>query len=126
MPDWSIKIVPNPAATADAPATFVPDLIGSGPGTPLQARIDDDVSWNNTTDQAHWPWPTDAVGTLLPVSSGDPAYLSDPIPPNTPSDAYSFPKATTIYYCCKYHHGERGQIVVSAYAPVPPAPPPQN
>jgi hypothetical protein len=126
MPDWSIKIVPNPAAVADAPAAFVPDLIGAGPGDPLQAQVADIVSWNNTTGEAHWPWPTDANGVLLSVTPGDAAYLSDDIPCHTPSDGYSLPNAGTLYYCCKWHHAERGQIVVAAVATAPPAPPPKN
>lgn len=126
MPDWSIKIVPNLGGPPDAPAAFVPDLIGARPGDPLQAQVADLVSWNNTTGEAHWPWPTDASGVLLPVNEGDPGYLSDEIPPNTPSDAYSLPQAGTIYYCCKYHPAQRGQIVVSAVGTAPPAPPPRN
>ncbi len=59
MPDWSIKIIPNPAATADKPALLMPDLVGAKPGDPLEAQEDDLVSWNNETGQPYQPWPTD-------------------------------------------------------------------
>ena len=61
MPDWSIKIT-NVGGT---PA-FVPDLIGAKPGLALVAQVDDLVTWNNTTDQPHWPWPTDPSFNPLP------------------------------------------------------------
>lgn len=110
MPDWSVKIIPD---ANGAPAAIVPDLRGSNPGDPLQAQVDDLVSWNNTTDQTCQPWPTDANYKPLPddqVSEANGNYLSDPIPagmssrprynvamPNwlTPSDG------NVIYYCLK-------------------------
>jgi len=63
MPDWSIKIV-----STDAGAAFVPGLQGAKPGDPLQAQQDDLVTWNNTTDETHQPWPTDASDNPLPDS----------------------------------------------------------
>ena len=41
---WSIKIVP----TGDT-VRFDPDVFGIDPGQPLQAEVDDMVSWNNQT-----------------------------------------------------------------------------
>jgi hypothetical protein len=55
MPDWSIKIVPAEPPTTDVPAAFVPDLSGAQPGAPLTAQVDDIVTWNNTTNEDHWP-----------------------------------------------------------------------
>jgi hypothetical protein len=121
MPDWSIKIV-----QAGSGAAFVPDLYGAKPGDPLQAQQDDLVTWNNTTDDSHQPWPTDANYNPLPdsqVPRGSATYLSDVIPPqgsSRPSYDVAQPAGTpppstwTVYYCCKLHPGvtsERGTIV---------------
>ena len=121
MPDWSIKIIPD---ANGVPAAIVPDLRGSKPGDPLQAQVDDLVSWNNTTDRPCQPWPTDAEYNPLPdnqVSTTIGNYLSDSIPAGmssrplydvvmptwlTPSDG------NVIYYCLK-NTNVRGTIVVS-------------
>jgi len=125
MPDWSIKIVPNPSAPADAPGTF----------EPLQASLDDTVSWNDTTGQKHHPWPTDSNYKPLAVTEDSPLYLSDEMPPFERSDAYDLimPASVdpttgigTLYYYCKLHHGEHGTITVKPIPAVPPAPPPQD
>ena len=118
MPDWSIKITVvggNPA--------FVPDLIGAQAGSPLVAQVDDLVSWNNTTDQPHWPWPTDQNFKPLQdkdVSVQNGNYLSDDIPPNrSSSPAYDVnmpASGNTIYYCCKHNPQIRGTIIVT---PIP-------
>jgi hypothetical protein len=118
MPDWSIKI----SVVAGNPA-FVPDLIDAQPGTPLVAQVDDLVTWNNTTDQSHWPWPTDSSFNPLPdaqvsVQLGN--YLSDSIPPgrsSRPSYDVNMPATgSTIYYCCKHHPQMHGTITVT---PIP-------
>jgi hypothetical protein len=126
MPDWSIKIVQTGSGAA-----FVPDLYGAKPGDPLQAQQDDLVTWNNTTDDPHQPWPSDANYQPLPDSQvlprGGPNYLSDVIPPqgsSRPSYDVAQPAAVppsttgpstwTVYYCCKLHPtvaSERGTIV---------------
>jgi hypothetical protein len=126
MPDWSIKIV-----QAGGGATFVPDLYDAKPGDPLQAQQDDLVTWNNTTNDPHQPWPSDANYNPLPDSQvlprGGPNYLSDEIPPqgsSRPSYDVAQPAAVppsttgpstwTVYYCCKIHPtaaSERGTIV---------------
>jgi hypothetical protein len=120
MPDWSIKIVGQP----DAVATFVVDRNDVKPGAPLPAGQNDLVSWNNTTDDTHQPWPANPDGTpILPVSSvprGSPYYLSDPIPPNSSSrPSWLVPKSappgsgSTIFYCCLLHQKEQGRIVIT-------------
>jgi hypothetical protein len=74
VPDWSIRIVPvNPSHPA-GPAEFEPQ--GESPGRPLEAWVGDTVTWNNTTDAAHWPWPTDADYKPLNVQPGDLGYMS--------------------------------------------------
>jgi hypothetical protein len=140
MPDWSIKIIPNPSQIADQPALLVPDLVGAKPGDPLQVQEDDLVSWNNQTGQSYQPWPTDQNGNPQTLSvaftpPGNPpsapppppwfpaGYLSDMIPANRPSTpAYDVvlpaPPGNTIYYCLLDQNGKptrvRGQIIVSA------------
>lgn len=134
MPDWSIKIIPNPAATADQPALLVSDLVGANPGDPLEAQEDDLVSWNNETGQSYQPWPTDQNGnpqtlgavTPPPAPPAPPwfpaGYLSDMIPANrssTPAYDVVLPTSgNTIYYCLLDKNGKatkvRGQIIVSA------------
>ena len=113
MPDWSIKIVPV-TGKPGVFATFTPDIDKSKPGQPLKVVQGDLVSWNNTTDTEHWPWPV-ASATAPPV---DPPpggnTLVGNIQPHTPSSAYNVVATvgTTIFYCCKWHPEERGQMVV--------------
>jgi len=123
MPDWSIKIV-----QAGGGAAFVPDLYGAKPGDPLQAQQDDLVTWNNTTDDPHQPWPSDAnYNPDKDVPRGSAKYLSDVIPPQGSSrpsydvaqppaepPSTTAPSTWTVYYCCKLHPtvaSERGTIV---------------
>jgi plastocyanin len=116
--DWSITIV----ALDSGGAAFQPDLMGANPGDPLKAGNADLISWNNRTANTHQPWAADANYQPLPenqIVKGNPGnYLSDPIPPWTPSTpAYLTTAAatpTTIYYVCKYHPTEHGQIIVTA------------
>jgi len=143
MPDWSIRIIPNPSQIAGQPALLVPDLVGAKPGDPLQVQEDDLVSWNNQTGQSYQPWPTDQNGNPQTVSAaftppGNPpstppvppwfpaGYLSDMIPKNrssTPAYDVVMPATgNTIYYCLLDQNGNptkvRGQIIVS---PMPSA-----
>lgn len=125
--DWSIKIVP---ASSGGGAAFQPNLHGYEPGDPLPAQVGDIVSWNNTTEDEHQPWPTDSnynpLSDAAVLPRGGPNYLSDPIPGGEPSrPAYvvvapnTSPPGSTIYYYCKLHpdiETERGTIEVS---PVP-------
>src|SRR5262245_49910280 len=101
MPDWSIKII-----IVEGKPAFVPDLHGAKPGTPLVAQVDDLVSWNNTTDDRHWPWPTDQNFVPLPekdVSVDKGNYLSKNIDGHTSStpayDVNMPASGNTIYYC---------------------------
>lgn len=127
MPDWSIKIVPAANPTKEAPAAFVPDIEDAEPGDPLKAQDDDIVTWNNTTGDEHWPWPTDANFNPLPDDKvlNTPLYLSDLIPKGRSSrpnynvlmpgiQGNNIPPTGTIYYCCKCHLQERGTIAVTA------------
>jgi hypothetical protein len=117
MPDWSIKIVPENAK----PTGFVPDLRGAKPGDPLTAEVGDIVTWNNTTSEACWPWPTDSTGRPLSddkVSTATGNYLSDQIPVGSSSTPYFNPiqalAGTTLTYCCKLHPQVAGSIVITA------------
>jgi hypothetical protein len=129
MPDWSIKIVPTGSGTG---AAFQPDVPGSNPGDPLSAQQGDLVSWNNTTDQAHQAWQTDANYQPLSdawVSEHPELGMGDSIPSgrsSSPAYDVSWPSALappqtwTIYYFCKLHptvESERGTID----AEVPPS-----
>jgi hypothetical protein len=135
MPDWSIKIIPNPAATADKPALLKPDLVGAKPGDPLRTQEGDQVSWNNETSQPYQPWPTDgsykplAVGGVtpppapLPFPNPSPAgSLSDMIPghlSSTPAYNVFMPaNGNVTYYCLLDAKGNPtkvcGQIIVTA------------
>ncbi|MEA2240104.1 MAG: hypothetical protein QOC81_4828 [Thermoanaerobaculia bacterium] len=127
--DWSITIV----SLDSGGAAFQPDLMGAQPGDPLQAGNADLISWNNRTSNEHQPWAADDQYQPLPESqimkvdsNGNPGnYLSDPIPPWQPSTpayttyiatnlaGYAFTDTTTIYYVCKNHPDEHGQIIVS-------------
>ena len=109
MPDWTVKIVPSSAGGAK----FSPSA--------QQAQQDDLVSWNNTTNETHQPWPTDDEYNPLDVARDSPQYLSDPIPAgrsSRPSYDVAQPSGTpatwTIYYYCATHPDrdiERGQIL---------------
>ena len=117
MPDWSIKIVAG--RNRGDPAVFVPDLDGAQPGDPLIASPNDLVSWNNTTREEHQPWPAGSDFQALTEDKVPPAfYLSNKIPPDDssrPSWVVSSPlSGNTLFYCCRLHEGEHGQIIVAA------------
>lgn len=102
MPDWSVKI-------EGKPAVFTPDIDATPPlprGAPLKVVQGDLVSWNNTTDQPHWPVPDD------PNTYGD--FITRPIDPDSSSTAYNIVASagTTISYHCRLHPKERGQMNV--------------
>ena len=134
MPDWSIKIIPNPSTNSGKPALLQPDLVGAKPGDPLEAQEGDQVSWDNQSGQAYQPWPTDAqynpkaVAGFTPPPAPPPAtnpappeYLTDMIPGKRSSrPAYNviLPANGVIYYCLLDAKGNptkvHGQINVTA------------
>ncbi len=107
MPDWSVRIVPVDASQPAGPAQF--NAPGQPPNTPLIAQDGDIVTWNNTTDTEHQPWPTDENYNPLPVKKNDVGYMSDPIPardsstPAYPVTLADPAKAQTFYYYCAKH-----------------------
>ena len=109
---WSIMI------TGEDPASFDPDVYGTGPGQPLQAQLGDLVSWNNQTGEAHQICLADQDGNpvreltdrIAEYTSSFPGYVTDQAdirPTGTPA-----PATGTIYYCCSIHPAEKGQITV--------------
>jgi len=134
MPDWSIKIIPNPAATADKPVVLKPDLVGAQPDDPLEAQEGDQVSWNNQSGVPYQPWPTDENYNLKPIlgrtpppapppapNPSPPGYLTDMIPgkrSSTPAYNVILPASGVTYYCLIDANGNptkvRGQINVTA------------
>ena len=66
----------------------------------------DIVSWNNTTDQEHWPAPDDMA------THG--SFMAEPIKPDSASIAYNViaTAGKTITYRCLLHPDEKGQIEV--------------
>jgi plastocyanin len=99
MPDWSIKV-------DGKPAVFTPDIDNVKPGTPLKVVQGDLVSWNNESDQPHFPVPDE------PATFG--AFMTAAITPDNSSGAYNViaKSGTTISYHCSLHDNERGKIVV--------------
>lgn len=119
MPDWSIRIVPVNASDPAGPAAFEPQ--GEGPGWPLEAWIGDNVTWNNTTDAAHWPWPTDANYQPQDVKRGDLGYMSDEIQARQGSRP-TFNVGTTptlLHYYCKNHPNEQSERGTINVIPIP-------
>ena len=121
MPDWSIRIVPVDPSKPAGSAQFVPQ--NAPAGQPLATWDGDLVTWNNTTDAAHWPWPTDSSYNPLPVQPGTTAYMSDNIAARQGSrPTYSInlpspppPTPYIVYYYCKDHPddpNERGTISI--------------
>lgn len=118
MPDWSIKIVPSKSEIAGVHAVFVPDIDGAKPGQPLKVQQGDLVSWNNTTNEDHWPWPvTSQNAPPVDPPPGGNVLTAASIKPDSSSPAYNIvaTQGTTIFYCCKWHPAERGQMVVVGF-----------
>jgi hypothetical protein len=115
MPDWSIKIVPLKNPTPEVHAQFVGDVVGAPPGK-FDVQQGDFVSWNNTTTEAHWPWPlkSQISAPEIPLPPGSPVLVSGSITPKTSSDDYNVAAktGTTIWYCCRLHPAERACLVV--------------
>jgi len=113
MPDWSIKIVRSkqPGVLAE----FVGDVPGAKPGS-FDVQQGDLVSWNNTTGEAHWPWPlaSKTAAPAIPLPPGSPVLVSGSVQPTTSSDDYNVGAATgtTVWYCCRIHPNERACLVV--------------
>jgi hypothetical protein len=120
--DWSIHIVKVAGGSA-----FQPWVPNSHPGDPTKAQVGDIVTWGNDTTGVHQPWPTENnTPTGAPAASNPPGsalFFSEPIPPGGSSTPqYVVPAAlpsgtalvpgSVIYYCCKNHPTERGQIVI--------------
>lgn len=123
MPDWKINI--NNAAGGGA--EFVPAVAGAKGGDPLEAMQDDLVTWANNTSQTHQPWPATSSWAPLPddqVPRTSPLYLSDPIAAGGSSrPSYDVaqpagpppPSQWTVYYVCKLHPDEHGEIIGNTY-----------
>jgi len=102
MPDRSIKIVAVDDSKKAGPAKCDPQE--------QEAWVGDNVTWNNKTDAAHWPWPTDAsYQPRTDVQRGDlGGYMSD----NIQAKQGSRPtfnvgcQPTVLYYYCKNHPNE--------------------
>jgi hypothetical protein len=124
VPDWSIKIVPVDSTKPAGSAQFVPQ--NAPVGQPQATWDGDTVSWNNTTDAAHQPWPTDSNYNPQAAKPGDNNYMSDDIPArqsSRPAFAINLPASVPtpyiLYYYCKDHPhdpNERGTISI---IPVP-------
>ena len=99
MPDWSIKI-------EGKPAVFTPDIEPFKPGKPLTVVQGDIVSWNNESDDPHFPVPDD------PATFGN--FMLSEVTPGNSSAGYNVVavSGSTISYSCRLHPKERGQIVV--------------
>jgi hypothetical protein len=119
MPDWSIKFIPSNNPKPGVLADFVLDNPGD-PASPFDVFLGDNVSWNNTTKDDHWPALYDPVGGAGPPA-GNPQPLGDQLKPRTSSVQYSVGAAagSTIWFCCKLHPNEVGILQVIA----PGAPP---
>jgi len=112
MANWVIKIVPT---------GFQPDLQGAQVSQPLGVSAGDNVVWNNTTDDPHWPWPVvDGVTVANPLPNPVPEgayFLCNEIAPGSVSSpTFHVPnglaKGTTISYCCYLDQSLTGSIVV--------------
>lgn len=113
MANWSIKIVN---------AGFQPNLKDARPGDTLQVNANDNITWNNTTNDKHWPWPVDSNGNPVAPQAGAalPAsgyYFGDEIAPGSVSSPIfnvpaGLPSGAAIHYCCRYNPALRGTIIV--------------
>ena len=96
----SIKIV----ELEDGTVVFKPDISSAQPGQPLGANAGDIVTWNNRTNQAHWP-----------VAIDPPGFLTNDIPAGEVSNPI-FNIQGPVKYRCQHHPQEQGSIVVPASA----------
>ena len=96
----SIKIV----KLADGTVSFQPDVSGAQPGQPLGANAGDNITWNNRTDEAHWP-----------VAIDPPGFLTNDIPAGEVSEPI-FNIEGPVKYRCQHHPFEQGSIMVPASA----------
>ena len=124
MPDWSIKIVPVDPTKPAGSAQFVPQT--APVGQPQATWDGDTVSWNNTTDAAHQPWPTDSNYDPQPAKPGDNNYMSDDIPArgsSRPAFAINLPTNVPtpyiLYYYCKDHPDDPNERGTISIIPVP-------
>jgi hypothetical protein len=122
MPDWSIKFVPAQHPKPGQPADFELDAPGPRRNVPVNVFSGDNVSWNNATQEDHWPWLFD---TIDPDNS-DPRQRAQPqtaqpqplsggaLKPRTPTSIYpvSAEVGSFIYFCCLLHPKEFGCLVV--------------
>ena len=125
---WSVHIV-----SVAGGAAFQPWVPNSNPGDPTKAQVGDIVTWGNDTNDIHQPWPTvdnkpdgdpipdtsNPPGSVLyfsdPISGGGssrPQYVVPPTIPVPPPSGTELAAGSVIYYCCKNHPTERGQIVI--------------
>lgn len=125
MPSIKIKQLAN------GTVAFRPHRPGSKAGDPLVVDRGALVTWNNETEQAHWPWPIDAQGNLLseedakalgfyftdnvpadkasnPIYSVNPQFSPEPPPPPPPPTL----PPPMITYVCRHHPTEKGCIFV--------------
>jgi len=96
---WAIKIV----ELADGTVAFQPDVAGATPGQPLGVKAGDLVTWNNRTNQAHWP-----------VATSSQTFLTNEIPAGQVSDPiFQVPNSENrVRYSCRHHPQEQGVIEV--------------
>ena len=115
----SIRIVELNGTTGFQPA----DIPGGQPGDPVDVDRGASITWNNETNQPHWPWPVDAQGNLLSEADAitHNMYLCDRIPAGQVSvpicdvnPNFSPPDVPppAVNYVCRLHRTERGSIVV--------------
>jgi hypothetical protein len=120
MPDRSIKIVPVNPSNPEGPAAFAPQYEG-------YAWDGDLVTWNNDTEAAHWPWPTDANYQPLDVKPGDLGYMTNNIPARQGSRPWYAVNLTSptppqrVYYYCRNHPNERSERGIIEVIAVPSA-----
>jgi hypothetical protein len=122
MPDWSIKFVPAQHPTPDVHADFLLDVPHAKRNAPVKVFSGDNVSWNNATQEDHWPWLFDTVDP----KNSDPTKRAQPqtaqpqplsggaLHPRTPTPLYpvSAEDGSVIYFCCLLHPMEFACIVV--------------
>ncbi len=122
MPDWSIKFVPAQNPTPEVHADFQLDSPGAKRNAPVKVFTGDNISWNNATQEDHWPWLFD---TIDPDNS-DPTQRAQPqagqpqplngsaLAPRTSTPFYpvSAEAGSFIYFCCLLHPTEFSCLIV--------------